>query len=527
MEFGVGTKHNGFKSVKIDDGNFNYGEQVRVETSQKSCRTFWIPPLGGCTNQNGPFNFSIEPMVDQYWVANKAAIEVVISVTKPNGEELDSVEDVVAPCNLIGPSLFENIDVSINGHHFPGSSGMNSQYKAMIETVLSYDQDARLTHLMAQGFHLDTPKEYGNMDLDELTMLKMIHAQIKSGQITPPTYPDDIKIRGEAGYREPENMDDMSPNQLEHLAKQISKKRITYLENHCKELLANDINANRLSSRTRVNTGFVARYKLTTNSKRLNLIFPICHDFFNMSNHVGPLNKVDIKLTRTKDSFMLNTYLKENGYKVIIHDMKMHLHTIQRKERINIPEIERCRFNQTELHKHVMLKGVTNHTQKILYNQSILPKTIILGMVYTRAAEGEYNYNPYNFHHFNIRNMVLIINGEPYPSTGIPFDFSNPNAQIARAYRWVFENTGALSGGSGNLISYPGFELGNFLIPFDLTPDKCNGLHNHEGKTGSIDIQLTFDRPLPESVTIIAELVFNKMLVNDKLNNRVTLEDIQ
>lgn len=526
MDFGVGTKHNAFRSVGVDDGNFNYGEQIRVETSQKTSRTFWIPPLGGVSNQSGPFNFSVEPMVDQYWAANRAAIEATVSILKPNGAEIDSVEDVVAPCNLIGPSLFENIDISINGHHFPGSSGMNSQYKAMIETLLSYDQDARLTHLMCQGFHLDTPGEFGNMDLDELTMMKMIYAQIKSGQMEAPTFPQAMRREGEAGYIEPDYWDDWDEDQRLHYTKLIEKKRIEYLETHCKEHLRQDVNANRLSSKTKVNSGFVARYRLMAGSKRLNLIFPICHDFFNMTNHIGPLNKVDIKLTRSKDPFLLNSYLKEKGYKMHIHDLKLHLHTIQRKERINIPEIERFRFNQTELRKHVMLKGVTNHTEK-LYFQGVLPKTIIVAMVYTRAAEGEYNYNPYNFHHFDIRQMNLLINGEANPSTGLTFDFSKPNAQIARSYRWVFENTGALSGGRGNLVSYPGFELGNFMIPFDLTPDKCNGLHNHEGKTGTIDLQLTFDKPLPESVTLISELVFNKMLINDKLNNRVELKDIQ
>ncbi len=522
----MGTKHNAFKSVGVDDGNFNYGEQIRVETSQKTCRTFWIPPVGGVSNQNGPFNFSVEPMVDQYWAANRAAIEATISIVKPNGEEIDSVEDVVAPCNLIGPSLFENIDVSINGHHFPGSSGMNTQYKAMIETVLSYDQDARLTHLMSQGFHLDTPKEYGNMDVDELTMMKMIYAQMKSGQLETPTYPQDLRIEGEAGYVQPDLWDQWSQFQKEHHLRLLEKKRGEYLEEQCKTLLRSNVTANRLSTKKNVNSGFVARYRLTAGSKRLNLIFPICHDFFNMTNHIGPLNKIDIKLTRVKNSFLLNTYLKEKGYKVHIHDMKLHLHTIQRKERISIPEVERFRFNQTELHKHVMIKGVTNHTEKI-YFQGVLPKTIILGMVYTRAAEGEYNYNPYNFHHFDLRHLNLLINGEPYPSTGLGFDFSTANAQIARSYRWIFENTGALSGGRGNLISYPAFELGNFLIPFDLTPDKCNGLHNHEGKTGTLDVQLTFAKPLPESVTLICELVFNKMLINDKLNNRVELKDIQ
>ena len=75
-------------------------------------------------------------------------------------------------------------------------------------------------------------------------------------------------------------------------------------------------------------------------------------------------------------------------------------------------------------------------------------------------------------------------------------------------------------------MSFQGFRGGSFLAPFDLTPDKCNGLHNHRGSEGSIEVRVDFSNPLKEAIYIIYELIYPKALINDKVEREVYVVDV-
>lgn len=65
------------------------------------------------------------------------------------------------------------------------------------------------------------------------------------------------------------------------------------------------------------------------------------------------------------------------------------------------------------------------------------------------------------------------------------------------------------------------------MLPFDLTPDKCNGLHNHDAERGYADLELKFAHELPESIYVLYELVFPKVVVNEKVENSLSILDIE
>jgi hypothetical protein len=92
---------------------------------------------------------------------------------------------------------------------------------------------------------------------------------------------------------------------------------------------------------------------------------------------------------------------------------------------------------------------------------------------------------------------------------------------VARGYHWLYDNTGAWFSQRGNCITYSAFKNGSFILPFDLTPDRCNGMHEHDGVYGTIDLVLEFGTPLEEPVTVCYELTFPKVVINNK--NRGTL----
>ena len=553
QDYGVGNRRAGLDLVEVDDGNFDYNEKVLVETSQKHFRDYWIRPVGGVVNQEGPFIFMIEPMTDRYLQLNRACLEIKCKVVRQDGSDL-GWNDIVAPVNLLGAVMWESVNVHLNGHPFKGASAINAGYKAIIETMLSYDSDARDTHLKAQFLELDSPYRYSDMHISQETIKRIFYEAITDNLVTPPQFPQeylpyDYKAGDEipvptplelANLQTVDEDDELLPMvkgqeelvDYRERAKQLSElqKRKKVVDLYRQYFIEKVVTMGQwktvmAAGGNPTNIGYENRFGVVRRSAPFDMYVPITHDFFKLNNHIGPGNRIEIRLAMYPHSFLLNTYLDVFNYKLQILDMKLHLRTIERREKIPIPLKETYQMSETQLHRQIVGQGLPSITFRI-HNGGVMPKTIIVAMVTTKAAEGSYSYNPFYFHHFDCERMALVINGETYPTDGLHFDFGATNPLVSRAYKWMYENTGASEGDKGNIVHWSAFQAGSFIVPFDLTPDKCNGIHNHNAEHGFIDLQLSFQRPLPVPIYVLYELVFPKVVINDKITNTVLSLDI-
>ena len=537
--YGVGTRNSAFDMEEVDDGDFNYHERVEVETSQKVGKDQWIRSIGGVVNQEGPFTFVIEPQVDRYVQLNKAEVEMVVAVEKKVGDGKCKIhDDVVAPVNLLGAVFWDQVEVTLNGKPFSGASSSSSGLKAYIETLLSYDTDARNTHLQSQLCYLDTPGQFDNFNLSEKTMRGCFMKGIKDGHFPRPDIPAEF---GRAPTDQQGNIlpghDDvdgiMMPDiDLDRFNDDVpeeklnrARRRKVYQEYFYKELWSKGANDPTLG--TSYNKGFDSRAQIASGSEQFDMYSPITHDFFRISNMLAPGNRVEIRLNRAKDPFLLCSYRgRLQQYWIHIIEMRLHFHTIERKETIPLPLQETYLMNETQMHKHLVAANSPSTTIRI-HSGGVMPKNIIVAMNTTTAIDGSYDRNPFNFHHFHTKKMYLTINGEVHPSNGLEFDFTSVNHLTARSYYWIYDNTGASDAQQGNSISKAAFEAGSFIIPFDLTPDRCNGLHNHDAQVGYIDLNIEFSFPLSESIYVLTEMVFPKVVVNDKASGTLAVLDIE
>ncbi len=533
--YGMGTRRG--DTQPIADGNFDYYDNYMVETTQKSGRSFWIRPLGGVTNQKGPHLFTLDPLVDQYLQGNRTRLEMLLRVTMPDGSATRAWQDIVAPVNFLGAAMFEGVEVALNGQPFPGAMQINCGYKAYIETLLSNDADSRNSHLKSDLFYMDTPGEFMNFRVAADALRRAFVNGVKDGRIPRPTIPPimqagenspfadvdavDVILSSGDGYRTAEA--ETRPEEGQPLSEEEKalRRRNLYRRLYARDMMETHDYLG-VTGGQFVNRGFDERFIVSKGSALFNVHVPITHDVFRMSNHLGPGNRLDIKLTRYPDSFLLNSHITDEGYKLEIVDMRLHLHTITLYESVPRPLEERYQISETQFHKQIVAQNSPTITFR-LHNGGVMPKTVIVAMACAAAVDGAYNYNPWNFHHFFMSEIKLVINGETHPSDGLQTDFTQPNPLISRAYSWLYENTGCVDGDRGNIVSYPAFMSGSFIIPFDLTPDLCNSLHNHDAKFGYIDLTVSWAIPLPEPIYILYEQVFSRVLVNDKLNNKMYL----
>lgn len=519
----------------VNDGNFDYEEKTPVDVSQKGSADYWVRPDNGITEQRGPFIFNILPTTDRYLAMNRAALEIVCRIVKKDGTECSPWKDIVAPVNLLGAAMWKEVVVRVNDKTFEPSSCTDAGIKAFIETVLSYDSDARTTHLSSQFWHLDTPYRYDDHLVDRTAMKKAFVAAIVSGAIAPPVIPAEAMPTGEYTdeMKKSDVMGVLRPRQAQTLLinanntteiKRLKREHtyqnyfVTYFDTVNTTLFKDDP--------MEYNVGFSRRFAAVSGSSRFDMFAPITHDFFRLDQNIGPGNKINIELSRYPDEFLLNTFLDAEKYRLEILDLKLHLHSITRRETIQKPVFEAYHMNETQLHRHLLGKGAPSASFRI-HHGGVMPKNVILAMVSTTALHGSYLLNPFLFHHYHIKTACLNINGDKLPRDLLRFDFDNKNPLVSHAYHWMFSNTGAADADRGNCVSWQAFQGGCFLMPFDLTPDTCNGLHNHDAQRGYIDVEMTFAHELPESIYVLYELVFPKLLKNNKLDSSLDILDIE
>lgn len=134
-------------------------DQMTKEISVKERSTHVIAPISYNTGYEKHYEFFLPSRVNKYLDLSKTRLYVRSRVLKASGEKLTE-QDVVAICNMYSPALFKDLSVHINDHAVSGLTDENLHYKAYLQTLLSYGDDARHTHLASSQYYLDTPGAY-------------------------------------------------------------------------------------------------------------------------------------------------------------------------------------------------------------------------------------------------------------------------------------------------------------------------------------------------------------------------------
>jgi len=264
---------------------------------------------------------------------------------------------------------------------------------------------------------------------------------------------------------------------------------------------------------TALNTGYVNRRRLAANSMPFETCAPITGDFIKADRFLAPGNKLSIELHRASDAFLLMS-LPNTQFRLHIQDLRLYynrIHTIPQMVRkvLSLKE-HNYWMHRTEMKQFNIGAQMTGHSCQIVSGPA-LPKTIIIAFASTTAVSGSCAHNPLNFAHFNIRRINLRVNGSSVPSDAFTPDFAN--GLFAREYMNMFMQTGNYRIDRGNCISSSSFASGYTLFPFNIgDPDLCNQFHNHLPKSGVVELEVYFDQPLPNPITILAHLTFNELV---------------
>lgn len=248
------------------------------------------------------------------------------------------------------------------------------------------------------------------------------------------------------------------------------------------------------------NSGLFERARWIKTSKTLDLQGPIFHDLFAMERYL--LNQVDVKLKvyRNPASFALLAKDSSTSFKVNIED----IYVLARKIKVNpavhygyskIMEKQNALYpyTKTECRSQSVATGSTSFHWDNMF-QGRKPEKVIIGFVKSKALNGDYTTNPYNFENCDITHIVLYADGLPVGGNPLKPHFTTADgAAITRAYTNLLMSAGMWREDEGNALDRNHFISGSTLFAFQLEPD-----FSHHGdfltlaKEGNVRLEVQF-----------------------------------
>lgn len=123
-----------------------------TQTAVEKGRFIEFHPIANIQD-GGPVEFIVSGSGSEYMDFSSSYLFVKVKIINKDGNSLADKEPV-APVNLFMQSLFSQIDVSLNDRSISSSSN-TYPYRAYIETLLNYGEDAKKSFLTCQCFYKD------------------------------------------------------------------------------------------------------------------------------------------------------------------------------------------------------------------------------------------------------------------------------------------------------------------------------------------------------------------------------------
>lgn len=437
----------------------------------------WQAVGPGANYETGTIEFNVAA-TEEYLDLSQTELYLKVSIRKRDSNDINSENikddykgdatdnDNVGPVNNFFHSIFNQIVLTLNNTQIENSNGSYA-YRAYIENLLNYGKDAKESHLISNMFIKD---EAYKLDVAKAMLEKTDYAtKQEEGSTTVP-----VPKTG-----------------------------------------------------TSINMALLQRRHRFIKNKSVEMMSQLHIDLFNTNRYM--LNRTPFKLTlnRSKDEFSLMGVVGTKNYIVYVEKAILFLRKVKLAPSIMDSHIISLQ-SQNALYpiRRVVVKMhlIPNNIESYLIDNVFtgkMPRRVVIGLVEHAAVNGNYKLNPFNFQHFNLASLKLLIAGHALPyRDGIELDYDKDN--YIRGYNTLFKGVNGSTYENGNDISYADYAGGYALYAFNLTPDQCDSEHFSLAKTGDVEIELKFREATKKPLTAVIYLEFDNMIQITNLRQVIT-----
>ena len=281
-----------------------------------------------------------------------------------------------------------------------------------------------------------------------------------------------------------------------------------------------------------INHGLKTRYLwFDENSISVEFMGPLMTDICNQDKLILPGVDIDIKLWPTRDEFRLITFPSGLKCKVIIEDIYFDVCKV-----IVSPEVMMGHnagleisdalypFQRTDIRTFNIPANLYGTTLEDIW-QGEVPSRLVIGMVSSKAYNGDFNLNPYMFDHFNISSAGFYVDGEPTPREPVKLDVNA--GEYIQGLTSLYRVSGTMNDNTDIGINRDNYRQGYSLIGFDVDPTSSPDFrYLGKPRQGHTKLELRFKNDTNEAITLILFATFPETMTIDQARNvRLEVKD--
>ena len=206
------------------------------------------------------------------------------------------------------------------------------------------------------------------------------------------------------------------------------------------------------------NKGLVKRYAYFRGSRFVNLMGPIHCDLFFQDRFLPSDVGFKLRFVRNRDSFCLMSDTPNPTYKLKINECKLYVRKIKLSPSVFVAHAKALEIGNAKYPvRRVVCKTYTipagnlNSVQENMFSGP-LPTRVVMGFVDNAAYNGSYALNPFNFKHYNMRNLTLYVDGQAGYNVK-PLELNFAEGLYINAYMTLFSGIDKLYKDEGNDIT--------------------------------------------------------------------------
>jgi hypothetical protein len=252
------------------------------------------------------------------------------------------------------------------------------------------------------------------------------------------------------------------------------------------------------------------RHHLFRAGKTVEFEGPLLEDVLQLKRYLLNNMKVQIKLYPSQKQFFIMAADNTKDYKIVLEDIVFKACMVKVNPGVILGHAKAME-TRNALYSYIRCETKSysiTPAQRTVYLdnlfQGIRPSKLVMGMVSAEGFNGAYRRNPFKFHHFELSDIALVVDGESLPGRPLKLDFNAANGRnFIEAYVNMFEALGQSGTDFGGGITPEVFASGHTLFVYSLDPVIRSGKYMNLTKHSNVRLELNFATPLPETVTII------------------------
>ena len=225
-----------------------------------------------------------------------------------------------------------------------------------------------------------------------------------------------------------------------------SKKTLLTAQGYAQE------NGDNLDDLATDNIGYFNRKELFKGSKVVDFEGPLLEDVMQMDKYLLNGMRVQIKLYPSLTKFHIMSSDKTKDYKLVLVDVVFRACMIRVNPGVILGHATAMEtrnalypYTRVETKSYSVSKDTSNVYLDNMF-QGNRPSKLVFAFVASDAYNGDFTRNPFKFHHYNVTDVKVVVDGQTVPGRPLKVDFNSfKGRNFIEAYVNMYQSLGMSS----------------------------------------------------------------------------------